>query len=172
MQVVPRLRARDAHAAAGITAHQFFKAFNAPLNQRNATQRNPTPTNTHTHTHTHAPQEVKLTGCLSTNILSEGEPRDAPTHGILMSPGLNAQIHQHFFCARLDLSVDDPDGGAGLSVVEVRVTRCGWWWCSCMRLCACAMAVCVCDGILAPPAARVDAAAGHGWVPEATAGGR
>eukprot|EP00884_Botryococcus_braunii_P004086 jgi/Botrbrau1/13679/Bobra.0378s0010.1 len=63
-------------------------------------------------------QEAKLTGCLSTNVLSEGEG-PLPTHGVLMAPGLNAQIHQHFFCARLDMAVDDPNGGQGLSVVEI-----------------------------------------------------
>ena len=61
--------------------------------------------------------EVKLTGCLSTSILSEGEA--APTNGTLLSPGLNAQIHQHFFCTRIDMAVDDEHGGDGLSVTEV-----------------------------------------------------
>ena len=62
--------------------------------------------------------EVKLTGCLSTNVLSHGEGV-APTHGTLLAPGLNAQVHQHFFCARLDMAVDDPNGGAALTVSEV-----------------------------------------------------
>ncbi len=35
--------------------------------------------------------EVKLTGCLSTNMLSEGEG-PLPTHGTLLAPGLNAQV--------------------------------------------------------------------------------
>jgi primary-amine oxidase len=61
---------------------------------------------------------VKLTGCLSTNVLSAGEG-PMPTHGTLLAPGLNAQVHQHFFCARLDMAVDDPRGGAGLTVSEV-----------------------------------------------------
>lgn len=43
--------------------------------------------------------EVKLTGCLSTNVLSPGEG-PMPTHGTLLAPGLNAQIHQHFFAVR------------------------------------------------------------------------
>jgi len=63
--------------------------------------------------------ETKLTGCLSTNVLSEGEG-PLPEHGTLLAPGLNAQHHQHFFCARLDPAVDDPAGGAALTVVEVQ----------------------------------------------------
>ena len=62
--------------------------------------------------------EAKLTGCLSTSGLSPGEG-PLPTHGTLIAPGLNAQIHQHFFCTRLDMSVDDPHGGANLTVSEV-----------------------------------------------------
>ena len=61
--------------------------------------------------------EVKLTGCLSTNVLSPGEG-PLPTHGTLLAPGLNAQVHQHFFCARLDMAVDDPHGGRALTVTE------------------------------------------------------
>lgn len=64
--------------------------------------------------------EVKLTGCLSTSVMSEGEGMD-PTHGTLIGPHLNAQLHQHYFCVRLDMSVDDPDGGAALTVSEVRL---------------------------------------------------
>lgn len=48
--------------------------------------------------------EIRLTGELSTNLLSAGE--DTPTHGSLVSPGVNSQIHQHMFCARLDMAVD------------------------------------------------------------------
>ena len=62
--------------------------------------------------------EVKLTGCLSTSVLSEGEGMD-PTHGTLIAPHLNAQIHQNYFCVRLDMAVDDADGGAALTVTEV-----------------------------------------------------
>ena len=29
------------------------------------------------------------------------------------------QVHQHMFCARLDMAVDDADGGKGLVVSEV-----------------------------------------------------
>ena len=63
--------------------------------------------------------EVKLTGCLSTSGLSAGEGPE-PTHGTLLAPGLNAQVHQHFFCARLDMAVDDPQGGGAITVTEVR----------------------------------------------------
>ena len=39
----------------------------------------------------HIEHEVKLTGCLSTNLLSPGEGPN-PTHGTLLHPGLNAQV--------------------------------------------------------------------------------
>ena len=48
--------------------------------------------------------KIKLSGELSTNLLSEGE--EAPSHGVMVAPGVNAQIHQHMFCARLDMAVD------------------------------------------------------------------
>ena len=48
--------------------------------------------------------KIKLSGELSTNLLSEGESE--PTHGVMVAPGVNAQIHQHMFCARLDMAVD------------------------------------------------------------------
>ena len=67
--------------------------------------------------------EVKLTGCLSTSVMSEGEGMD-PTHGTLIGPHLNAQLHQHYFCVRLDMAVDDPDGGAALTVSEVSHPYC------------------------------------------------
>ena len=38
----------------------------------------------------------------------------------MVAPGVNAQHHQHMFCARLDFAVDDPQGGKGLVVSEVR----------------------------------------------------
>ena len=31
----------------------------------------------------------------------------------------SAQVHQHFFCCRLDMAVDDSRGGQGLTVSEV-----------------------------------------------------
>ena len=49
--------------------------------------------------------EIKLSGELSTNLLSEAEG-DSPTHGVMVAPGVNAQVHQHMFCARLDMAVD------------------------------------------------------------------
>lgn len=47
---------------------------------------------------------IKLSGELSTNLLSDGE--ESPQHGVLVAPGVNAQIHQHMFAARLDMEVD------------------------------------------------------------------
>ncbi|KAL7523859.1 hypothetical protein ACHAWF_000699 [Thalassiosira exigua] len=34
-----------------------------------------------------------------------GNPND-PSHGVLVAPGVNAKIHQHMFCARLNMAVD------------------------------------------------------------------
>ena len=77
-------------------------------------------------------------------MLSEGEGVD-PTHGTLIGPHLNAQLHQHYFCVRLDMSVDDPDGGAALTVTEVSTlsyAQCDEAYClllpSCVTI-ACAM---------------------------------
>ena len=50
--------------------------------------------------------EVKLTGILSTQGLAPGEE---PANGSVIAPGLGAPLHQHLFCARLDLDVDGPD---------------------------------------------------------------
>ncbi len=61
--------------------------------------------------------EIKLTGELSTNPLSFGE--ESPEYGTLVMEGVNAQHHQHMFCARLDMAVDDQEGGKGLYVSEV-----------------------------------------------------
>jgi primary-amine oxidase len=61
--------------------------------------------------------EIKLTGELSTNLLSPGEG-PLPDYGVLVAEGVNAQYHQHMFCARIDPAVDDEDGGKGLVVVE------------------------------------------------------
>lgn len=73
--------------------------------------------------------EIKLTGELSTNPLSFGE--ESPEYGTLVMEGVNAQHHQHMFCARLDLAVDDTEGGKALYVTEVKVlkraTLCIWW---------------------------------------------
>ena len=41
-----------------------------------------------------------------------------------MAPHVVAAFHQHLFCARLDMAVDDADGGKGLVVSEVSLTAC------------------------------------------------
>jgi primary-amine oxidase len=56
--------------------------------------------------------EVKLTGIMNTTGLAPGEQ---PRYGTEVAPRLNAPYHQHFFCARLDMSVD----GATNTVHEV-----------------------------------------------------
>lgn len=64
--------------------------------------------------------EVKLTGLLATGQPHAAEAASDPPYGTLVAPGVNAQHHQHFFCARLDMAVDDAAaGGAGLVVSEV-----------------------------------------------------
>ena len=50
--------------------------------------------------------KIKLSGELSTNLLSQGESSLSPSHGVMVAPGVNAQIHQLMFCARLDMAVD------------------------------------------------------------------
>ncbi|KAL7529699.1 hypothetical protein ACHAWF_003087 [Thalassiosira exigua] len=50
--------------------------------------------------------EIRLSGELSTNLTSEQEDPNDPAHGVLVAPGVNAQVHQHMFCARLDVAVD------------------------------------------------------------------
>ena len=47
--------------------------------------------------------EVKLTGIVLTSAVHPGEK---PEYGRLVSPGLSALNHQHFFCVRLDMAVD------------------------------------------------------------------
>lgn len=61
--------------------------------------------------------EIGLSGELSTNIPSCNEDPTNPSHGIVVAPGVNAQIHQHMFCARLDMAVD----GTRNTVSEVDV---------------------------------------------------
>jgi primary-amine oxidase len=56
--------------------------------------------------------EVKMTGILSTSAIAPGEK---PRWGELVAPQLFGGIHQHFFCARLDMTVDGPHN----SVYEV-----------------------------------------------------
>jgi len=56
--------------------------------------------------------EVKATGIVNTMACEPGRPgKYAPE----VAPGLTAPIHQHIFCARLDMAVD----GSGNSFVEV-----------------------------------------------------
>jgi primary-amine oxidase len=47
--------------------------------------------------------EVKLTGILSTQALAPGE---RSPYASTVAPGLAAPVHQHLFCARLDMAVD------------------------------------------------------------------
>jgi primary-amine oxidase len=49
--------------------------------------------------------EVKLTGVLSVGAYNVGE---TPEYGTIISPGLYAPNHQHFFCVRMDMAVDGP----------------------------------------------------------------
>jgi primary-amine oxidase len=56
--------------------------------------------------------EVKLTGVISTGAVAPGE---VPAHGTLVAPGLYGPHHQHFFCVRLDMTVD----GTANTVVEI-----------------------------------------------------
>jgi primary-amine oxidase len=49
--------------------------------------------------------EVKLTGIVSTKAVVPGE---TTVHAPELAPGLAAPVHQHLFCARLDLAVDGP----------------------------------------------------------------
>ncbi len=49
--------------------------------------------------------EVKLTGIVLTSAVHPGE---RPAYGRLVSPGLSALNHQHFFCVRMDMAVDGP----------------------------------------------------------------
>ena len=65
--------------------------------------------------------EVKLTGEVSTTLTSNKDG-DNPRHGTLVLPHVVANYHQHLFCARLDLAVDDKAGGKDLVVSEVTLT--------------------------------------------------
>lgn len=56
--------------------------------------------------------EIKLTGILSTAALDTGEETD---YGVKLGDHLYGPNHQHFFCTRLDMTVD----GLANSVVEV-----------------------------------------------------
>lgn len=63
--------------------------------------------------------EVKLTGEVSTTLASPEDAED-PRFGTLVLPNVLAAHHQHLFCARLDMAVDDEEGGRGLVVTEAR----------------------------------------------------
>jgi primary-amine oxidase len=55
--------------------------------------------------------EMKATGIINTVACLPGQPSK---YGTEVAPGVEGQIHQHAFCARLDMAVD----GEGNSVVE------------------------------------------------------
>jgi primary-amine oxidase len=48
--------------------------------------------------------EVKLTGIMSPMAFDPAG--DPPEHAVVVAPGVAAPVHQHMFCARLDLDVD------------------------------------------------------------------
>jgi primary-amine oxidase len=50
--------------------------------------------------------ECKLNGIMQTGALRAGE---SPRYGVKIAPELYAPNHQHFFCVRLDVSVDGPN---------------------------------------------------------------
>ncbi len=49
--------------------------------------------------------EVRLTGIMSTRATGHGRPEP---YSPAIAPGLAAPVHQHLFCARLDVAVDGP----------------------------------------------------------------
>jgi primary-amine oxidase len=55
--------------------------------------------------------EIKATGIINTTACLPGQPGP---YGVEVSPGVLGQIHQHVFCARLDMTID----GTMNSVVE------------------------------------------------------
>ncbi|CAH9104449.1 unnamed protein product [Cuscuta europaea] len=62
--------------------------------------------------------QVKLTGILSLGALQPGESRK---YGTIIAPGLYAPLHQHFFVARMNMSVDCKPAEAHNQVVEMNV---------------------------------------------------
>jgi len=62
--------------------------------------------------------EVKLTGILSLGALLPGEFRK---YGTMIAPGLYAPVHQHFFVARMDMSVDSKPGEALNQVICIEL---------------------------------------------------
>jgi primary-amine oxidase len=55
--------------------------------------------------------QMKATGIINTSACEPGKPTK---YGVEVSPGLQGHIHQHAFCARLEMAVDGP----GNSIVE------------------------------------------------------
>ncbi len=55
--------------------------------------------------------ELKATGVINTTACDTGQPSK---YGREVAPGIVGQIHQHIFCARIDMAID----GEGNSVVE------------------------------------------------------
>lgn len=49
--------------------------------------------------------EVRLTGIMSTKATGQGRPEP---YSPAIAPGVAAPVHQHLFCARLDVAVDGP----------------------------------------------------------------
>ena len=77
--------------------------------------------------------EVKLTGIMSTAALSDDEP--VPPHARRIAPGLTAPVHQHLFCARLDMAVDGGLNEVWETEVDLDAARAtttrgatGWRW--------------------------------------------
>ena len=50
--------------------------------------------------------EIKATGIINTVACEPGKPEK---YGVEVSPGVVGQVHQHLFCARLDMAVDGDD---------------------------------------------------------------
>ncbi|ORE97673.1 primary-amine oxidase [Aurantimonas sp. 22II-16-19i] len=50
--------------------------------------------------------EIKATGIINTVACEPGSPGK---YGVEVAPGVSGQIHQHLFCARLDMAIDGKD---------------------------------------------------------------
>ena len=53
--------------------------------------------------------EIKATGIINTVACEPGKPEK---YGVEVAPGVVGQIHQHLFCARLDMAVDGDENAA------------------------------------------------------------
>lgn len=51
--------------------------------------------------------EIKLTGILNTYAINPDE--DTNGWGVQVYPGVNAHLHQHLFCMRIDANIDGPN---------------------------------------------------------------